>query len=557
MSSPASRAAGLRSLLPSAADYRGLRRSWRADLVAGVTVGIVALPLALAFGVSSGVGAEAGLVTAIVAGVVAAVFGGSNVQVSGPTGAMVVVLAPIVAAHGTGAVVYLSIMAGIIVLVAGLLRLGRAVSYIPWPVIEGFTAGIGVIIFLQQVPSALGVGIGGHSTNAVRAAVQVVAEAAWPGALLPLGVVVAVAVVMLALGRWLPAVPGSFVAIVVVSIVAALLRLPLDTIGELPNSLPAPELPVPDPALLGALAGPAFAVAALAAIESLLSARVAATLANTGAMQADRELVGQGLASIAAGFFGGMPATGAIARTAVNVRSGAKTRVAAIVHAVLLLVVVLAAAGVVSQIPLAALAGVLMVTAARMVSVSTFRRVLRSGRSSAAVFLVTAFVTVAFDLVIAVGIGIAAAAFFALRTLSRASGAHREPLPGEPEPGDEHIALFRIEGSLFFGAADRLLDEVAVGSDAPEQQVEVVILRLSQLQIVDATGANALGEMVTALERRGATVLIKGVRPEHLPLLEQLGVIGALRHPNHLFAELEPAIAHARSHVRRAAAEHR
>lgn len=541
----------LRSLLPRASDYGGLGRSWRADLVAGVTVGIVALPLALAFGVSSGVGAEAGLVTAIVAGLVAAVFGGSNVQVSGPTGAMVVVLAPIVATHGTGAVVTLSIMAGIIVLAAGLLRLGRAVSYIPWPVIEGFTAGIGVIIFLQQVPSALGVGIGGHSTNAVLAAVEVVREAVWPEALVPLGAVAAVALVMLALGRWLPAIPGSFVAIVVVSLLAVALRLPLDTIGTLPNSLPAPALPALDLALIGSLAAPAFAVAALAAIESLLSARVAATLANTGALQADRELVGQGLASIASGLFGGMPATGAIARTAVNVRSGAKTRVAAIVHALLLLVLVLAAAGIVGAIPLAALAGVLMVTSARMVSVSAFRRVLRSGRSSAVVFLVTAFVTVAFDLVIAVGIGIAAAAFFALRTLSRASGAHREPLPGEPEPGDERIALFRIEGSLFFGAADRLLDEVA------SADVEVVILRLSQLQLVDATGANALGELVAALERRGATVLIKGVRPEHRPLLEQLGVIGSLRHPNHLFAELEPAIEHARSHVRRGVAEGR
>lgn len=538
-----------RALLPGADDYRGLGSSWRADLMAGVTVGVVALPLALAFGVSSGVGAEAGLVTAIVAGIVAAVFGGSNVQVSGPTGAMVVVLAPIVAAHGTGAVALLSIMAGIIVLAAGALRLGRAVSYIPWPVIEGFTAGIGIIIFMQQVPSAVGVGIGGHSSNAAIAAGESISEAQWPEALLPLAVVAAVAVIMMAFTRWLPALPGSFIAIVVVSLLTAGLGLPLDTIGELPNSLPAPELPVPDLALMGALAGPAFAVAALAAIESLLSARVAATLANTGTFHADRELVGQGLASIAAGIFGGMPATGAIARTAVNVRSGAKTRVASIIHAVLLLLVVLVAAGIVSRIPLAALAGVLMVTAARMVSISTFRRVAKSGRSSAVVFLITAFVTVAFDLVIAVGIGLAAAAFFALRALSSTSGAHREEIPGDPEPGDERIALFRIEGSLFFGAAERLLDEV-VGED----DVEVVILRLSQLQLVDSTGANALGETVAALERRGVTVLIKGVRSEHHALLEQLGVLGALRHPRHLFVDLDSAVEHARSHIRRATA---
>lgn len=543
--------ARFRGLLPSAEDYRGLRSSWRADLVAGLTVGIVALPLALAFGVSSGAGAEAGLITAIVAGLVAAVFGGSNVQVSGPTGAMVVVLAPIVAAHGIGAVVVVSLMAGAIVLAAGLLRLGRAVSYIPWPVIEGFTAGIGVIIFLQQVPAAVGATgtTGGeHSTNAVVAAWQAVSQAEWPQALLPLAAVAAVAAIML-LGRFAPALPASFIAILVVSLIAALARLPLPTIGELPHSLPAPALPALDPAIVASLAGPAFAVAALAAIESLLSARVSATLADTGHVNADRELFGQGLASIASGLFGGMPATGAIARTAVNVRSGAKTRVAAATHAIVLLLVVLVVADVVSAIPLAALAGVLMMTAARMVSPATVRRVLRSGRSGAAVFVVTLFVTVAFDLIVAVGIGLAVAAFFALRALSRMSGAHRDPLPDAPQPGDERIALFHVEGSLFFGAADRLVEEI---SDEPD--VEVVILRLSGLQLVDATGANALAELVLTLERRGATVLIKGVRPEHRTLLEQLGVIASLRHPNHLFAELEAALAHARSHVHRSAA---
>jgi len=536
-----------RSMLPSANDYSGVPKSWRADLIAGITVGIVALPLALAFGVSSGVGAEAGLITAIVAGIVAAVFGGSSVQVSGPTGAMVVVLAPVVVMYGAGAVVVVSIMAGVLVVAAGLFKLGRSVSYIPWPVIEGFTAGIGVIIFLQQVPSALGVQSESHATNAVVAAWQVVMAAAWPEAFLPLGIVIAVAVIMVSLAKWVPSLPGSFVAIVVVAVSATLFQLPLATIGALPHSLPAPSIPAFDSAMVIALIGPAFAVAALAAIESLLSARVAATLAPTGPLNADRELFGQGLASIAAGLFGGMPATGAIARTAVNVRSGARSRLAAIVHAILLLLIVLVAADVVSVIPLAALSGVLMVTAARMVSVSTIRRVFNSGGSSALVFLVTAFVTVAFDLIVAVGIGIAAAAFFALRTLSRTSGAHREPLPGEPQPGDERIALFRLEGSLFFGAAERLLDEVA---DAGE--VEVVILRLSGLQIIDSTGANALAEMVTALEQRGATVLIKGIRPEHKELLAQLGVIESLRHPNHLFTELDPAIEHARSHIARA-----
>jgi len=535
----------VRSLLPGRADYRGLRKTWRGDVVAGLTVGIVALPLALAFGVSSGVGAEAGLVTAIVAGLVAAVFGGSHVQVSGPTGAMVVILAPITLSHGPSAVVIVSILAGIIVLLAGVLRLGRTVSYIPWPVIEGFTVGIGIVIFLQQMPAAVGAADPGHSTSAVAAATGAVLAASWPSALLPLGAAVAVAIVMVLVGRLDKRLPASFLAITVISAISAALTLPLTTIGELPASLPMPALPVFTIDSTLSLLGPAFAVAALAAIESLLSARVAASLAQTGPVHADRELVGQGLASIASGLFGGMPATGAIARTAVNVRAGGRTRLSAVVHSLALVAVVYVAAGVVSAIPLAALAGVLMVTAARMVSPTVVRLVLRSTRSDAAVFAITAIVTVSFDLIVAVGIGIAVAAFFALRALSRASGVHREALSA-PVAGDERIALFRVDGALFFGAAERILDRIQGLDD-----IDVLILRLSQVKLIDATGARTLTELITALEARGVTVIIKGIPAEHLHLLERLGTIRSLRHPNHLFTDLAPAIAHARSHVAR------
>lgn len=536
----------LRALLPSRTDYAGLRGTWRGDVLAGLTVGIVALPLALAFGVTSGAGAEAGLVTAVVAGLVAAVFGGSHIQVSGPTGAMVVVLAPIVASHGPGAVVTVSVLAGVVVLVAGALRLGRAVSYIPWPVVEGFTLGIGVIIVLQQVPAALGVSGAGHSTNAAVAAVQSVGAAVWPDALWPLGTVVAIGVLVVVLGRVLPRIPGSFLAIVVATAATALAGLPLATIGELPAGLPAPALPDLSLGMVSGLLGPALTVAALAAIESLLSARVASSISDTGPYDADRELVGQGLASVASGFFGGMPATGAIARTAVNVRSGGRTRLAAIVHALALLAVVYLAAQVVSQVPLAALAGVLVVTAGRMVSPQLVRTMFRSTRADAVVFVVTAVVTITFDLVVAVAIGLAAAGFFALRALSRASGVHREELPGPVHSSDERIAVFRIDGSLFFGATDRIVERVA-----EHQGLDVVVLRLSQLQLLDATGAHSLAELVARLEQRGVTVLLKGIRPEHLETMRRLEVLAALRHQNHLFDELEPAIEHARSHVER------
>lgn len=535
----------LRPLLPSWKDYRQAKRTWRGDLLAGITVGIVALPLALAFGVSSGAGAEAGLITAIVAGIVAAVFGGSNIQVSGPTGAMVVVLGPIVAAHGVGAVAIVSVMAGVVVFLVGLAKLGRVVSYIPWPVIEGFTLGIAVIIFLQQVPAAIGARAG-PSSNALVSAIQSFAQLRWPTAIWPLLAVAVVAVIMVLAPRIHKQLPGSIIAIIVVSVAAALSGLPLATIGELPPALPAPTLPALDPVVLQALVGPALTVAALAAIESLLSARVAASISDTGPYDADRELVGQGLASVAAGFFGGMPATGAIARTAVNLRSGGRTRLAAIVHSVVLLAVVYLATGVVSEIPLAALSGVLMVTAARMISLATVRSVIGSTRSDAAVFIVTAIITVSFDLIIAVGIGIAVAAFFTLRRLAQSGGVHREELPLPVQPGDEHIALFRLDGALFFGAADRVLERVTSVLD-----VSVVILRMSQLQVLDATGAKVITEMIHGLERRGITVLVKGIQPAHLKVATRVGVIASLRHQNHLFTDLDAAVAHARSHVAR------
>lgn len=578
MTRPARAPRSPRDLLPSRADVDLRPRTLRADLLAGITVGVVALPLALAFGVSAGVGPGPGLVTAVVAGIVAAVFGGSRVQVSGPTGAMAVVLAPIVAQHGPAAVPLVAILAGVVVLLAGVTRLGRVVTFIPWPVVEGFTAGIAAIIFLQQVPAALGVtgAVGGNPLHVAYDSV-VAAFGNGPTALWTLGTVALVAVVMLVLPRVAPALPASLVAVVLATVVAQLAGAPVARIGALPDSLPLPTVPPLDAGMLRSLIGPSFAVAALAAIESLLSARVAAAMpspepagragpgravpgrgtsgARTTAVpddashryDPDRELVGQGLASIASGVFGGMPATGAIARTAVNVRAGARTRLAAVVHAVVILGVIYLATGPVSAIPLAALAGVLMVTAVRMVSVATLRAVLTSTRADAVVLVVTAVVTIAVDLIEAVQIGLLVAAFFALRSVAKAAAVHREPLPGPALPGDEHIALYRLDGAMFFGAADRIHAQIRDDQDAL-----VVVLRLSHLRLVDATGAHALGELVADLERSGVTVLVKGIQPAHLPVLTRVGVLDELRHEKHLFADLPPAIEHARSHVARA-----
>jgi sulfate permease, SulP family len=540
------------ALLPRRSDYAGLSRSWRTDVVAGITVGVVALPLALAFGITTGMGAQAGLITAIVAGLVAAIFGGSNVQVSGPTGAMTVVLVPVVALYGPDAVYLVGIMAGLLVLLAAIVRLGRFLAYVPWPVIEGFTVGIACIIFLQQVPAALGVAKPrGENTAAVAfRAIRNAIEG--DGTMVAIGLVAVVAGVMLLSPRLHRALPASLLAVVVATVIAEATDADVSRIGKLPSSLAAPVLPSISMGRARDLLGAAFAVAALASIESLLSAKVADGMAGRARHDPDRELFGQGLANIISPLFGGMPATGAIARTAVNVRAGARTRVAAAVHAGVLVAVVYFGGSLVSKIPLAALAGVLMVTAVRMVERHNVLAVLRATRSDAIVLVVTAFVTLAFDLILAVEVGVAVAAVLALRHVARSATVLHEPVYVDVDDDhdtptlEEHIITYRLDGALFFGAAQRFLTELTAVTD-----VKVIILRLPDVQVLDATGAQAIGEIVRELEDRSITVLIKGARPAHLSTLRAVGTIDRLAHESHLFDNLDEAIAHARKHVRR------
>lgn len=541
------------ALLPRANDYAGIRHGWRADVIAGLTVAVVALPLALGFGITTGMGAKAGLVTAVVAGLVAALFGGSNVQVSGPTGAMTVVLVPVVHRYGVDAVAVVGIVAGALLLIAAVARAGRFLAFVPWPVIEGFTVGIAVIIFLQQIPAALGVPRPeGENTAAV--ALRAAWRSASDGHGSALLVVVLVTATMIGVPRVHRRLPASLIAVGLATVVAQVFHLSAARIGGLPDGLPLPRLPSLSMSRVSDLLGAAIAVAALAAIESLLSARVADGMADGARHDPDRELLGQGLANVAAPLFGGMPATGAIARTAVNVRAGARTRLAAAVHSIALLAVVLFAAPVVSRIPVAALAGVLMVTAARMVERHNVRAVVAATRSDAVVFGLTAAATIAFDLIVAIELGVAVAAVLALRAVAKAAAATQTPLSMEVGVDDERsllderIITYRLDGALFFGAAQRFLTEITNVTD-----VKVVILRLPDLQVLDGTGARALGEIVRELEDRHVTVLLKGARPRHEYVLRAVGALDHLAHERHLFTELDTAITHAREHISRPA----
>lgn len=539
----------MQRLLPGRADYTEVPSSWRSDVVAGVTVAVVALPLALAFGITTGLGAQVGLVTAIVAGFVAALFGGSHVQVSGPTGAMTVILVPLVARHGPDAVANVALMSGVLVVLAAYFGLGRYVAFLPWPVVEGFSVGIAVTILLQQVPAALGVarpGGDGAVVAAWRAAGSMTSES-----LPAIGLVALVAAVMVVGPRLRRTLPSSLLGVAAATAAVEMTHLDVPRIGELPASLPLPSLPSFTPARVSELFGAAVAVAMLCALESLLSARVADSMGDSAPHNPDRELFGQGVANVVSATFGGMPATGAIARTAVNVRAGARSRVAAMVHSGVLLLVVYGGASVVARIPLSALAGVLAVTAVRMVHVPNVRAVWRATRSDAAVMTVTAATTVLFDLVVAVELGIAVAAVFALRQVAKSTTLSAEsPSDGtEPQNHDrrnEHIVMYRIDGALFFGAAQRLLAELVAVDDA-----RVVILRIPRSTVLDATGAHAVREVVEVLERRQINVLLKVPGSAHRRMLEAVGVHSGLVGDKHMFSNVADAIAHARAYVAR------
>ena len=400
------------SFWPLKEEFSRTRKDLVTDFIAGLTVAIVALPLAIGFGITSGMSAAAGLITAIIAGFLAAIFGGSKYQVSGPTGAMTVILIPVVRHYGAAAIPALGLMAGMMVIAMGIFKLGAFINRVPWTVIEGFTVGIAIIISLQQIPLALGITKGaGEKSYAV--AWNTLKDASHAG--LNYSSLLTVLITLIIKFSWPQLssriglkrhIPGSFIALLLVTLLVKAFSIDIATIGNIPLSLGTYQKPIFDN--LTALLLPALWIALLAAVESLLSARVADSLAhNKIQFEPNRELFGQGLATLAASLFGGMPATGAIARTSVNVRSHAQSRLASVFHAVVLLFFALIAAPLVSQIPTAVIAGLLLGTSYRILNPVSLMESLRTTKVEAVTLVVTAISTVVIDLIWGMAIGIA------------------------------------------------------------------------------------------------------------------------------------------------------
>ena len=509
------------------------------DALAGVIVGVVALPLAIAFAIASGVKPEQGLYTAIVAGFVISALGGSRVQIGGPTGAFVVIVSQIVAKYGYDGLAVATLMAGVLLVGMGFARLGAAIKFVPYPVTIGFTTGIALIIARGQLHDLIGAG----------------APAGWnPWALgLGLGTV-------LLLGYWprlVPRIPGPLVAIVLGTAAVWAFHLPVETIGDrfgaVPTSLPRPAIPSIDLARVRELVGPAIAIALLGAIESLLSAMVADGMIGTR-HRSDMELVAQGFANLLSPLFGGIPATGAIARTATNVKNGGRTPVAGMVHALTLLAIVLVCGNLAEHIPICALAGILLVVAYNMSEWRMFVRLFRSPRSDVLVLLTTFSLTVLVDLTVALEAGIVLASFLFMARVSNLSqagfitGMLRE---GE-DPADpgaiarrhvpDGVEVFEVYGSFFFGAASKFRDAIR----EIERKPRVLIVRLREVLAMDATGLRALEDLLDKTNRDGTTLVLSGIHAQPLQVLERSGLLARIGLEN-VFTDIDPALARAQA----------
>ncbi len=522
------------------------------DVAAGITVGVLALPLAMAFAIASGASPAAGIWTAIVAGFVTAALGGSRVQIGGPTGAFIPIVYGIVAAHGFGNLLGATMLAGVMLLAMGIARMGQLIRFIPVTVVIGFTNGIAVVIFMAQIKDFFGLTID-HVPAEFFARIKVLAAHAHTVDLPTLALSVACLVFLLSYNRLaqnlplLRRAPGPLAVLVVGTLAAWLLELPVETIGSRFNGIPQefPGFGLPDLSIhdFGKLISPAITIALLGAIESLLSARVADSQIDDR-HDPNQELIAQGLANIAAPLFGGFAATGAIARTSTNVKSGGRTPVAGMVHAVVLLGIVLIAAPLASYVPLATLSAIVMVVAVNMGEWHEFKELRRYSWNYRVILLATFFVTVLFDLTIAVELGMVLASLFFIYRMSELTRIERLPMKEEAHDprflypdGTMRVATWQLFGSLFFGAVNKLEELL----DPREGHPEVVILDMTRLIQLYTTGLEGLENLRDKLAKRGCRLILCGLNSQPGSLLFRSGFIDQLGDDN-VCADLTQAL---------------
>ena len=528
------------------------RQDFGADLLAGVTVGLVALPLAMAFGIASGVTPQAGLYTAIVAGGLISALGGSRMQIGGPTGAFVVIVAGIVAKFGTSGLALVTLMAGAMLVVMGLTRLGAAVKFIPRPVTIGFTNGIALLIASTQIKDFLGLKTGELPSAFIprlRLLLEHIATISWPA----LAVSIASLAIILFLPRVVKRIPGSIVAMLVCTIFVVLSGVPIETIGSKFGGIPAglPKLSIPEFRLdqVLPLFPSALTVALLAAVESLLSAVVADSMSGTK-HNSNVELLAQGVANFASPLFGGIPATGAIARTATNIRAGARTPVAGVIHAITLLIILAVAAPLARYVPLATLSAVLFVVAYNMGEWREIGTIVRLSKADIAVWAVTFALTVLADLTVAVEVGMILAALLYIYRISQTTtvapvteeyirDGRPHILQDKQVPG--YVSILRIHGPFLFGTTEKLAEATTDLNAFPA----VVIVRLRNMTAIDATGLHALEVFAKRLRKSGRTLLLCGARDQPAQLLHRTDFLEHIGREN-ILPHIEAALQRAR-----------
>ena len=524
------------------------RPQFAKDVAAGVIVGIVALPLAIAFAIASGVPPQAGLYTAIIAGFLISALGGSRVQIGGPTGAFIVIVYGIVQQHGVDGLIVATMMAGVILIALGLAKMGGVIKYIPHPVTVGFTSGIAVVIASGQLRDFFGLDLAKVPAEFVLK-IEALAEHAGSADATSLALALATIAIVQTAHRLTTRVPSPFIALVLTTAAAQLMHLNVATIGSsfgtIDASFPMPHLPSVSLHTITQLVGAAFTIAALGGIESLLSAVVADGMIGSR-HRSNMELIAQGVANVVTPLFGGIPATGAIARTATNIRAGGRTPVAGIVHSITLLLITLVAGRWASLIPMPTLAGILMVVSYNMSEWRTFRGLLSAPRGDVAVLLTTFFLTVFVDLTVALGVGMVLASFLFIRQMGDATTVRSV---GDDEADralrkldvPAGVIIYEIDGPFFFGAAEKFRDTMAEIDRAPK----VLVLHTARVNVLDATGLGVIHDLVKKGRKDGSTLILSGVHSQPMLALGKSDLLDEIGEDN-LVPDLEAAMVRAR-----------